>query len=699
MEESRRVRLFFKDKEAILNQSQKSQGFKRCWVLLKPQHRTIADLSAYILNVFGLSPSCPQGLILCVDGFVLPPFESTGILKDKDIISVRKNPLTLCLEGSNAANTVEELQIMDKQPVNSGALLLANEEFEKETGGYQSEEPKDELKEEDQVDEFIDETEEDDEEEQLEDSFHPEKSSGVDATTKKRKAPEKLHGTKKKKQRLEVQESIQNDVSANQVGNSHHETPDKLRNLSNVKKKKEGGGGDKKNVDLNGTDMDTQPNLKETDQIKNGDKASEGTRKGPSRSARRKKAKRRWIREMAKIQKQADASQPKGLQNWKQKPAPAPARAGKKKLNNWKQKPVQVYSSKEDCGEPKGLLHWKSWSTKDKSDDKKDDKDVHQNGSTSEQPNQNNNMEDEIVPVVIKPGHIRFEPLEGDQVQWQSQASGESLQWNGITSKRKGQKWGTEKLSYSQRNGNKDVVGVQSHTLSTSKETNMNHPIDFDKLPSLSELPKEGDVIGYRILELSSSWSPELSSYRVGQVSSCNPQSGKVLLLPVEEHPIVPERPDEGISDQQPDNFLYKEDGSLEIDFSTLVDVRIVKDGIGGRPREAETDGANRGPTPMENAILLETPTSKDKQTQASTAENGRQNHSDQENATGTGNGSDLWEQISEALSAKKAQLSQGSSWGKPKPATGSWSYRTLKGSAMGPTMALLRSKNKSRNS
>lgn len=57
-------------------------------------------------------------------------------------------------------------------------------------------------------------------------------------------------------------------------------------------------------------------------------------------------------------------------------------------------------------------LHWKSWSAVDKSDDKKDDKDAHQNGSTIEQPNQKNNMEDELVPVVIKPGHIRFEPLE-----------------------------------------------------------------------------------------------------------------------------------------------------------------------------------------------------------------------------------------------------------------------------------------------
>lgn len=109
---------------------------------------------------------------------------------------MRKNPFALCLEGGNAANAVEALQIMDKQPVNTGGLLLANEEFEKETGGYQSDEPEDKPKEEGQVDESSDETEEEDEEEKLEDSFHPEKSSGVDATSKKRKAPEKLQETK-----------------------------------------------------------------------------------------------------------------------------------------------------------------------------------------------------------------------------------------------------------------------------------------------------------------------------------------------------------------------------------------------------------------------------------------------------------------------------------------------------------------------
>lgn len=35
--------------------------------------------------------------------------------------------------------------------------------------------------------------------------------------------------------------------------------------------------------------------------------------------------------------------------------------------------------------------------------------------------------------------------------------------------------------------------------------------------------------------------------------------------MPVAEHPIILGKPDEDKSDQQPDNSLYKEDGSLEV--------------------------------------------------------------------------------------------------------------------------------------
>lgn len=110
--------------------------------------------------------------------------------------SVRKKQLALSLDGDNEINVVEELHILDKQPINNGALLLANEEFEQETGGYQSDEPEDELEEEDEEEKSVDESEAEDDEERLECSLHLEKASGVEATSKKRKAPEKLQESK-----------------------------------------------------------------------------------------------------------------------------------------------------------------------------------------------------------------------------------------------------------------------------------------------------------------------------------------------------------------------------------------------------------------------------------------------------------------------------------------------------------------------
>lgn len=54
-----------------------------------------------------------------------------------------------------------------------------------------------------------------------------------------------------------------------------------------------------------------------------------------------------------------------------------------------------------------------------------------------------------------------------------------------------------------------------------------------------------------------------------------------------------------------------------------------------------------------------------------------------------------MWEEISEALSAKKAQLSQQDNWTmKQSSGRSSWSYKALRGSALGPTMALLRAQN-----
>ncbi|KAL3511354.1 hypothetical protein ACH5RR_030755 [Cinchona calisaya] len=686
--ETTRLRLEFKDEEGILSQSQKSEGLKRCWILLKPHiHKTIADVTTYILHAFQLHPSCPHGLILYMDGFVLPPFESTTILKDKDVIRVRKKGMTLAVEGKDPINLIEELEAVEKQPVNTGALLLANEEFEKETGGYQSDEPQDESEQEDEKEVAGDSSEEEDE--QLEDTLHN-SSQGI-ATSKKRKALEKLRGSKKKKQRTEEQGSIENAVPADQIEKSPQDgvlaaegSIHKQEKASKLKRKNKS-----ENAEPGPGNVATSPNIKSSDNQtqKNGEEikeASGGTKKLPSRSARRKKAKRRWIREMAKIQKRDGISQPNEFQNWKKKPA----RAERKKYNNWKHNPANL-DGKEDDGQPKGLLYLKQWSGKDASNNKRKPEEANQNGSVSEQSNQKKSLDNEVVPVVIRPGHIRFEPSENDQAVKQNQVLKEPFRWNGITSKRKGQKWGSEKKSFGRRNDYRDDNREHPVILSVPKEIHLNGPIDFEKLPLLCDMPKAGDVIGYRLLELSSTWTPELSPFRVGHVAWCSSKTTKLILMPVPGYPVISKNSDEE-PDQQPDNSLYKEDGSLEIDFTALIDVRVVKDGNEG---PAETGEPNEAPAATENATLSEQPGNNKKQTDATAPGTRELNRGKQINTSGTENGGNIWEQLSEALNAKKEELSQGNSWDKASSGKSSWSYRALKGSALGPTMALLRSK------
>ncbi|KAI3467611.1 hypothetical protein Pfo_024274 [Paulownia fortunei] len=789
MEETKRIRLVFKDDD-ILSETQKLDGLNRSWVLLKPhQHDTVSDVASHLLHAFQLHQSCPMAssspyvkkkrthfLFVPISGFVLPPFESTRILKDNEIIRVRKRRDILSIAGNNAANDVERLKAVEKQPVNSGVLLLANEEFEKEKGGYESDDPEEESEEEEDL---------------LEDVENP---SGGDADPKnrKRKASENLLGSKKKKQRSEATGNVSNDVHTEEFENSlqdGHLT--KKKSLSCKEKKDDSNAEDNvenieetaKSSGKSHVNVEVQENSKETGDAKIAPKEA---KKVPSRSARRKYAKRRWLREMAKIQKQNATCESEGLRNWKEDQA----KAGRKKVDGQlkglqKRKKHQADAEiNEVDGQPKGLLHWKlspqnNRLVKGKKFQQRNQNDyflkrpnrngdVHeqraQNGDGHEQPTQNgdgleqpnqkqgdvheqlgqksggvqehpnqicdeseqlnqeSDEENEVVPIVIRPGHIRFEPLGKEQAVQQNHVP-ETFQWNGITSKKKGQQWGKENRSFTPRNDYKNSNKEYSDKLSNEKEKQLDEGIDFDKLPPLPSMPKEGDLIAYRILELSSSWTPELSAYRVGKVSWYNAESNQTMLVPIPEYPIVPKKVDEDEA-VQPDNSLYKEDGSLEIDFSSLIDVRIFKNGSSGPGNEA-LSWVSEGSTGNENTPKTVLPGSNDKQTVVPCPEIG---------------GVNIWDQVSEALNAKKeqlsnengwgrtplpkkVQLSQENSWGKnakkvqPSPESSwgknaekvqpsqddnwgkqssggkSWSYKALRGSALGPTMAILRSR------
>lgn len=79
----------------------------------------------------------------------------------------------------NAPNLVENIQSVKKPTVNSKPLLLANEVFDKEHGGYESDKPEEERR--DQVDDY---------------SSHLKNLLDAVAVSKKRKASEKLHSSK-----------------------------------------------------------------------------------------------------------------------------------------------------------------------------------------------------------------------------------------------------------------------------------------------------------------------------------------------------------------------------------------------------------------------------------------------------------------------------------------------------------------------
>ncbi|CAN4090648.1 unnamed protein product [Withania somnifera] len=386
-----RLRLTFEDPH-ILSDLQKSEGLRCSWLLLKPQlHTTISLLSSHILSSFQLHRSCPHGLLLYMDGFLLPPFESTCILKDKCIVSVKKKGGVLPIEANDAPNVAENIRIVEKQPVKTGGHLpLANKEFDNESGGYESEdgEGADPAK-------FS--------------SSHLENSLGCNMISEKRKESETLPSSKNKKHCSKVAEKVDEQTDKSQQD---------LASKKSLCKKKKVADPDNKDVDNckasaeNSKANDSISDMKKNDEfqekgVENVEATTkpERVKKGPSRSARKQYAKRQWLREMIKIYKNV-ASETEGFSN------NAGRRAGnlhsKWHVNvetdgrqkghwNWKQQQNKD-KYQEVIGQPKGLLHWKQSREEDKGRDTNRQEQANEKSTLCEKPGQQCDMEDEIVP-------------------------------------------------------------------------------------------------------------------------------------------------------------------------------------------------------------------------------------------------------------------------------------------------------------
>lgn len=655
-----RLRVVFEDRH-LLTRAQKSEGLKRSWILLKPELETISDVISHLTHSFDLHHSCPNGLRISMDGFVLPPFESVRVFKDKDIIRVKKKDGAAT--HTDQENPLEVIEV-EKRP------LLALEEFDKETGGYQSDP-------------------EDADCDGPDNTLRLESSSCGKAISKKRKSSQKLHSSKRKRIKSAFPENspevptkgLAKDVRSEDQLGCNNGVPSQKSLLKDSSKASIKNTSDVDVCNRAKNSIKHMSTKTRCDNLhKNEDKSTEnfvteGTKKGPSRSARRKKAKRQWLREL---------------------------------LNSQKIEQTQSVPDQAVCD--------KSQASEERTD-----------------------TEAEIVPIVVRPGHIRFEPLGKDQVIQKSQGPMENFQWNGITSKRKGQKWGMEKGSVSRSNEYEDFrkgsfetdhnkwnempdtrkrkKGAMENT-STSKIKDAEESregsirklnveemelvydsVDFEKLNRLTCSPKEGDVVAYRLVELSSTWCPELSSFRVGKVAWFDSMSNMVMLVPVPGCPVVSDKKsDEEAAAQESDASLYFEDGSLEIDFSSLVDVLIVK-GNNSDPGTAASDGSKEAT--VNNKEVVSCVSNKeaiscvsDRETVSCVAPNDKR----EETAVRTPeNGVDTWEQISQVLSERKTQLlketeerwTQKESSGK-RPL----SYRGLRSGALGPTMALLRAGN-----
>ncbi|CAN6328904.1 unnamed protein product [Urochloa humidicola] len=683
-----RLRLVFENRR-ILRRAERDEGLQRCWLLLRPDLDTVADLAAHVAERFRLRRSCPHGVVLSMDGFALPPFESICIFRDKDIIRVKQKSCKK-LVGHNDVLCIQDPEVVEKRPLPVDDEILAIE-YQKDGGKY--------LEEEEHGDH------------QPEENATVSHSIENNATSSKRKLHDGVAGIPEiKRKKPKVTDSGKHLDDSKEDNVHHYQDQSGSKKLTSSAIDIESGS---KKFTSSAMDIETnkatlqpettatvmeQPKPERNNQTelkcetKETDcNAQSDTKKSESRSARRKKIKRQ-MRQKAKLQTEKDVHEDLPIA------AACPS------------------SSNQD-----GLPGPSN----------------NQNGShapfSSHKADEESDTSDEIVPVVVRPGHIRFEPAGGQPDKSPAKEIQGTFQWSGTMSKKKGQKWGMN--SSNKRNGAGSSMEANNYfmdnkttendfcAISNQKENDfcdvsnqkddesnniemssvktianeekcIGEPLDFESLYPLTRLPKEGDLIAYRLVELSSSLCPELSSYRVGKVLIYDPISLRIILLPVPEYPIVTEEnKPEDESDMFVDLSPYKEDGSLEIEYSSLLDVRLLKV-IESVPRAAVS-------TPLAEtckdgeSLVRKTPTLDKNEGNIDVQKSGMV--ANNQEATQEKMEDKVWEENVEPPNDNTDVQENG--WGtwKRNASTSAWSYRALRSSALGPTMAMLRGKNSQR--
>ncbi|XP_057825998.2 coilin isoform X2 [Cryptomeria japonica] len=643
-----RIRLIFED-EYILNRRQRSEGLKQCWMIVKPYLKAVEQIASDILYTFNLHRTCPCGLLLSMEGYTLPSTQPTCILKDKDIVVVNKKRETLekKIINSEEASLKDSETLGERLPGHGGVKLLAIDEFEEEAGGYQSEYEDNGTNSKDDADVI-----------QME-----KLSIRKEISRKKRKQSELVQHSKVKNKRKKINHS--EEIPCNAVKCQSH-----TKALEVEVEDTEVVSG----LQLKEKKSRKKPKEKKTECVKVNKESNEFPQ----------------VDHMAERCLEREDDQVEGIVTATEN-ASMPTEGGKKLVQS------------------NGFV----------------DQKLHPKSDKPRKSNQDNDIEaeEESLPVVVRPGHIRFLPLDEEYEAQEIEDLTPVLQWNGITTKRQGQNWGKEKNNNVNRE-KKPVCFREEDNISSDdmKEETLNKcPLDFDKLPSMSGLPQQGDVIAYRLVELSiASWCPELSSFRVGKIASYDSCSTKIRLVPVSEYPFVVKNSVSEEYAEETDISLYNEDGSLEIDFGSLVDVRWIN-------QQNCSSNMNTGMPDVKVAGKVATCTNGERNSNSSTDMNTGFRVTEESitatNANGDGEYMSVWDEINQAFSSKKAELALKEDLLEPvnmdtKPAKASKksrsktmkekpciskqgngtptsrTFKSLRGSAIGPTISLLRAQN-----
>nr|CAB3465727.1 unnamed protein product [Digitaria exilis] len=636
-----RLRLVFENRR-LLRRTEREEGLRRCWLLLRPELATVADLAAHVATRFRLRRSCPSGVSLSMDGFALPPFESTCIFRDKDIIRVEQKSCKK-LVGHNDVHCIQDPEVVEKRPLPVDNEILAIQ-YHTDGSKYQEEEHGDLQPEENAT------------------LSHSIENNG---TSSKRKLHDGVAGIPEiKRKKPKVKNSGKNiDVSKEDSVHQNQDQSESKKLMSSAIDvgTKEATLQPETTVTLVEQQKAERSNQTELEcETKGADcNVQSDTKKPESRSARRKKIKRQ-MRQKAKLDTEKNVHEDSPIA-------------------------VDCPSSSNQNGLP-GPSGNQNGSHVPFSSHKADEEE--------------SDTSDEIVPVVVRPGHIRFEPAGGQPDKSPTKETQVTFQWSGTMSKKKGQKWGLHSSNKKNADFGARSSTEASHHFIDSKVTEngfcaaSNQKDDESRnieTSSVKTVANEEKFSG-EPLDFESSY-PLTRLPKVGKVLIYDPISLRIILLPVPEYPIVTE---ENKPEEESDIFVdlspYKEDGSLEIEYSSLLDVRLLKESVPGAVSTPSAETCKGGSLNGKTVALDNNEGNIECQQPGMVVNNTK----DQESALGKTENA-AWEENCEPSNEKTDVQGNGWETWKRNESTSAWSYRALRSSALGPTMAMLRGKNSPR--